>query len=237
MAAQTWLSNAAAVEIIGSLGYPSKMPGTSYGIPTAHCRVGSLLKRIKGSTCESCYADETKLRGRYGAQSVRVGQEKRLASLGNPRWALAMASALLHAHGFIGRKKVAAKLAAKAMAGAGWHRWHDAGDLQDMAHLLAIVMVCELTPQISHWLPTREAALVHAYEKRYGAFPANLCVRVSATMIDGAASSHFANTSTVHRETEAVGWRCVAPDQDGVCGDCRKCWDRGNANTAYHLHN
>jgi len=30
----------AANEIAGSLGFPSKMPGTSYGLPAAHCVTG-----------------------------------------------------------------------------------------------------------------------------------------------------------------------------------------------------
>ena len=42
--------------------------------------------------------------------------------------------------------------------GEPYHRWFDAGDLADVAMLKAIVRVCELTPTIKHWLPTRESA-------------------------------------------------------------------------------
>jgi hypothetical protein len=36
-------------------------------------------------------------------------------------------------------------------------RWHDSGDVQDLKHLAKIFKVARLTPNIKHWLPTREA--------------------------------------------------------------------------------
>ena len=64
--------------------------------------------------------------------------------------------------------------------------------------LLAIARVCELTPTIRHWLPTREAAVVKAF-LRLRDLPANLTVRISATMVDDAPVKGHANTSTVHK--------------------------------------
>ena len=37
--------------IAGSIGYPSKMPGTSYGLSAEKCITGSKLAQIEGSTC------------------------------------------------------------------------------------------------------------------------------------------------------------------------------------------
>ncbi len=65
---------------------------------------------------------------------------------------------------------------------SGFHRWHDSGDLQSVEHLEKIIEVCRRTPQIQHWLPTRELAILRACRER---IPANLTIRVSATMIDG----------------------------------------------------
>jgi hypothetical protein len=222
---------AAAAEIVGSLGFPSKMPGTSYGIPAKLCHVGGKLRQVPGSVCSMCYA----LKGRYGMQggSIEIAQAKRFASLSDPRWPSAMAAALLHAHGMIGKRKVHRNI---KRGGRGWHRWHDAGDLQSLAHLCAIVVVAQMTPRIRHWLPTREAGIVAQFLKNGGSFPPNLCVRVSATMIDGSPSSRFANTSTVHAHESARGHACPAPSQGGVCGSCRACWDRDVANTSYHVH-
>jgi len=226
-----WLSPKAAQAIAGSLGFPSKMPGTSYGIPAKECHVGSKLRAIAGTTCHDCYA----FKGRYGiaGSSVEKAHAVRFASLADPRWAHAMASALLHAHGQIGRKRVHRKI---KPGGAGWHRWHDSGDVQSLAHLCNIVVVAQMTPKIKHWLPTREAALIARFLKGGGEFPENLVVRVSATMIDGAPSKAFPNTSTVHAREEAQGHSCPAPLQGGVCGSCRACWDPMVGNTSYHIH-
>jgi hypothetical protein len=236
MKAQNWYSWLEATAVVGSLGFPSKMPGTSYGIPASKCGVGAKLRAIKGSTCSKCYA----FKGKYGTEGVAAAQERRLASLSDPRWAFAMASALLLAHGKIadkrGKKRVHHKIRAKGMRGAGWHRWHDAGDLQSLAHLCQIVVVAQLTPRIRHWLPTREAGIVAQFLKGGGVFPPNLCVRVSATMIDGAPSARFPNTSTVHARESARGHACPAPTQGGVCGACRACWSLDVANTSYHVH-
>jgi hypothetical protein len=47
----------------------------------------------------------------------------------------------------------------------------------------AIVRVCELTPTIKHWLPTREAKIVVAFLKEAD-LPTNLTLRISSTMVD-----------------------------------------------------
>ena len=47
-----------ALKLVGGLAKPSKMPGWAYGIPAAECKTGEKLKKIKGSTCEGCYAEK-----------------------------------------------------------------------------------------------------------------------------------------------------------------------------------
>lgn len=37
--------------IAGSLGFPSKMPGSSYGLPVRACQAGEKLARVEGSAC------------------------------------------------------------------------------------------------------------------------------------------------------------------------------------------
>lgn len=202
----------------------SKMPGSSFAISAKHCNVGSKLAQVKGSTCHKCYA----LRIQNMRPSVDKGwtsnldKAQALIAHDPNRWAQFMAFQIT---------KAAQK------TNQPYHRWFDSGDLQSLAMLKAIVHVCQLTPDVSHWLPTREAAIVRVYRKAYGDFPANLVVRVSSTMIGDAPIQGYSNTSTVHRKgQEAKGHVCPASTQGNACGDCRACWSLDVANVSYPLH-
>lgn len=228
-------SIAQAIEIAGSIGFPSKMPGTSYGIPAQHCHTGSKLHAVPDSVCSDCYA----LKGRYGIEggSVAKAQAKRYDSLSDPQWRDAIVHILRQYHGLVdGRVH-------RKIKRAGLHRWHDSGDIQSERHLDAIVDVCRATPEIQHWLPTRETALISRWLKsRYGAtlenmnehIPANLCIRVSATMIDGPASSRAPNTSRV--ASKGNEYNCHAPSNKGECGECSACWQQSIACITYKKH-
>jgi hypothetical protein len=122
------------------------------------------------------------------------------------------------------------------MGGEPYHRWFDSGDLQSVEMLAAIVDVCRMTPDVRHWLPTREASFVKAYLAERGAFPDNLVVRVSSTMV-GDGPRDYPNTSTVHRhDEEHAGVACEAKSRGNKCGPCRACWSRDVANVSYPLH-
>jgi hypothetical protein len=218
----------AAADIAGSLGYPSKMPGTAYGIPAAACHVGAKLHNVPDTVCSDCYA----LKGNYTFPSVAAAQGKRLAAIDNPRWVPAMVKMLRHAHGLDTGKPAA------AVTSPGWHRWHDSGDLQSVAHLVAICDVARSTPELRHWLPTREVGVLAAFEAAGHVIPENLTVRVSATKIDGAPSARHAQTSSVyHKAAPRAGAHvCPAYLQGGVCGACRACWSRDVAEVAYPRH-
>jgi hypothetical protein len=215
-----------ATAIAGPLGYPSKMPGTSYGISAKSCIVGAKLAAVKGSTCSGCYA----LKGNYIFPSVRMAHAKREAGITSAQWVGAMVTLLNRAHE---PNKKGEKL-------PPYHRWHDSGDLQSVDHLTKICAVAALTPQLSHWLPTREIGILMAYVKAGGIVPDNLTIRVSATMVDGNATKAWPITSTVHKAKEAQGWDCPAihreGDDAGKCADCRMCWSRDVANVSYHKH-
>lgn len=216
--------------IAGSMGFPSKMPGTSYGIPAAACNVGAKLALVPGTVCSDCYA----LKGNYVYHDVKRAQYIRLAGIRHARWAESMAFMLNAMHGFAPRPK---KLKQKKVKSKGWHRWHDAGDIQNVAHLAAICRVCELTPKIRHWIPTREIQIVLAFVKAGGIVPGNLMIRVSATKIDGKATGQWDWTSGVHDKIAPIeSERCTAPDTDGECGSCRKCWSHEQKHTTYHVH-
>lgn len=202
-----------ATAIAGSLGKPSKMPGRAYGISAELCKVGGALAKVEGSVCFDCYA----LKSNYTYPSVKQAHANRLGGLSSLSWTDAMIYKI-------------------SKAGERFFRWHDSGDLQHLQHLLDIVRIAEALPGVQFWLPTREKAVVLEYLRVFHDFPANLCVRVSAAMVDGKAPEGFPNTSTVHKLKAPQGFKCKAPAQEGKCGKCRACWDRSISNVSYKQH-
>jgi hypothetical protein len=206
----------------GGLQIVSKMPGYAYATPARACGVGSRLRMVAGSTCASCYAFE----GFYKvyANSIDRAQAKRLESLKDALWVESMAFLINH---------YCQDGEAKALRGT-YFRWHHSGDIQSIDHLRDIVAVVAATPNVTHWLPTREYAIVAKYRAIYGEFPANLTVRLSAHMVDGDAPSGYGlPTSTVTTNHDAT---CPAPTQGNACGDCRACWSPDVADVSYGLH-
>lgn len=202
-----------------SLGRPSKMPCPSYSLPASACKTGQKLAKVPGSTCSHCYADG---RGNYRFQNVQDTLRARLATITDPLWPAAMAT-----------------LISRESAASGFFRWHDSGDLQSVDHLEAIAEVARRTPQIRHWLPTREYRIVAEWTA-VNHIPENLTIRVSAPMIDGAAPMiRTANgrlpVSYVHHVGEPRGQVCPAPKQGNQCGACRACWD-ASVDVSYHRH-
>ena len=202
-----------ALQIVGGLSKPSKMPGWSYGLPAKECKTGSKLRKVPGSTCYDCYA----LKGCYVFKVVQDAQYRRLRAIRDPRWVQAM----VH---LINSKK------------ADVFRWHDSGDVQDLDHLNKIYEVCRLTPDRKHWMPTREA-WIQKHEHRA---PDNLTIRFSMPMVDQKPAGKFKNYSTViskdhpwFGETSKV---CPAPKQNNECKDCRNCWNKEIKNVSYEIH-
>jgi len=146
-------------------------------------------------------------------KGVKAAQYKRLKSITRPQWVRAMATQ-------INSFKMK------------FFRFHDAGDIQSIKHLLKILKVAKLTPGVKHWMPTKEAQfLKHIPVKR---IPKNLTIRLSGTNIDGAAGKFWPWTSTVTTDPKKA--TCPAPKQGGKCLDCRKCWDKRVKNVTYLKH-
>ena len=193
----------------------TKMPGTTYAVDAFACITGSKLAKVKGSICSGCYSIKLqKLR-----PSVDQGYKNNLF-----KWKVSNTSNWIDAMVFqILRAKVKE------------HRWFDSGDLQSLEMLEAIAEVARQTPGVKHWLPTKEYGIYAKYLKT-NTLPANLVVRVSATMIDGNPSKVFKNTSTVHKNNKAIGFECKARTRGNACGPCRACWDKRIKNVSYPKH-
>lgn len=200
---------------IGGLSKPFKMPGLAYGTPAVHCKVGSLLRNVKGSVCSKCYARK----GMYVFGVVKAAQNRRLETLKNlPSWTDTMTTLL-------GRKY------AKKTGDDAVFRWHDSGDVQSVEHFEAIVQIAKNLPGIQFWIPTKEYGILRKWDKK---IPSNLVVRVSAPMI-GTAIPAIPGTlsSTVGA---ASGFQCGAYTRKGKCGPCRACWDPQIESVNYPQH-
>lgn len=174
-----------------------------------------------------------------------IGQLRRLASIGRAEWVDAMVLLLARLHttrikvnlGLVGvrlQKATGMRSARYRWNEPGFHRWHDSGDLQSVSHLEKIIEICERTPQIVHWLPTRELSILRSCQK---SIPPNLTIRVSATMIDGAPPATPFVGSTVHTNKPALGAHvCPAPTQGHECKTCRACWSKDVPLVSYALH-
>jgi hypothetical protein len=218
------LTQKRARELTGGLGYPSKMPGTSYGISALNCQIGAKLAEISGSVCHGCYA----LKANYQYPSVKTAHASREAALSGDveTWIDAMVFSIS-----VGALKT----------GVSYHRWFDSGDLQSTKMLEAIAHVAKKTPHIKHWLPTKEYKFVREYLRR-NRKPTNLVIRVSGYMIDGGAPkwalrNRRLTVSTVASGKPASGaFECPSRYQENSCGDCRACWSSRVKHVSYHLH-
>lgn len=203
----------AAKEIVGGWTVTSKMPTISYSIPAEECKTGSKLRLIKDTVCSDCYA----LKGNYVryAKNIKPAMYRRLESIFNPLWVKAMI--------FIMDNQ-------KSVVDSGVFRWHDSGDIQSVEHLDKIVQIAQATPNIRHWLPTKESAWIQNYNKPV---PKNLVIRLSGSFVDGKPPK-YANTSTVVSDKDAA--TCRAFENNGKCGECRQCWDSSVKNVSYLNH-
>ena len=177
------------------------------------------LQKIAGSVCSGCYA----LKGRYVFPAVQRALYRRLEAIARPHWA-----------------EVMAELIRRKSKRAPYFRWHDSGDIQSLEHMRAIARVAELTPDVSHWIPSREYRLVRQWLELEPKPPANLNIRLSAHMLGGRAPRFpglRVTVSTVSKGEPPKGaYRCPAPSQGNVCGSCRACWDPSVKHVDYHYH-
>lgn len=195
--------NRLAEQITGGLSRTTKLPCPSWGISASRCQMGSLLAQQHDSVCSQCYA----LKGRYLFSTVQAKLEQRYRGLFHELWTPAMIFLINY---FCDQ----------------YFRWFDSGDLIDTHHLKNIVTVARHTPDVHHWLATREVDTVRSVQREGVDVPQNLVIRVSAHRIDGVPPQGFATTSTVITTVPRHGYTCPAPDQENTCGDCRESRQR-----------
>jgi hypothetical protein len=197
----------------------SKMPGSTFAQDAFQCGVGSKLREVPGSICSEC--------NMIRIQKMRPSVDKGY-KLNQSKWENCKPQDWIDSMVFQINRLYLRTL-------QPYHRWFDSGDLADQEQLMSIDMVARLTPQINHWLPSKEYTLVKEYLLR-NIPPKNLLIRVSAPMVDGKPSKHYRNTSTVHKNKSPQGFPCQARSRGNHCGECRACWDMDVANVSYPKH-
>jgi hypothetical protein len=210
---------------IRSLSNPSKMNTYGYSISAHECKVGGELAKIEGSVCYLCYAKK----GRYIFPIVQKCMAIRLDLITNdPLWTDAMVFIL-------NRKKYKGKK-------LDIFRWHDSGDIQSMEHLTKIAEIAEQTPQIKHWLPTKESPTVREWIKTHD-IPDNLNIRISASMINGDVTTVDGCTTSIVVTKDMLGKMegtdCPVyadPNHGSECGDCQDCYLKTVTNINYQAH-
>lgn len=213
MAKQETILNREAWARVGGLSDPSKMPCFGYSIPASTCKLGSILAKVNGTTCNGCYA----LKGMYRFKNVQSALQRRFEAIASDTWVSDMVRVI------------------RWKEKSGYFRWHDSGDLQSLEHLQKIVAVCEQLPSIKFWLPTREYAIVKRFIDSGHAVPANLTIRVSATKIDSEAPK-LGDMVTSGVSSDVSKATCIAPTQNNECKDCRACWSKDVRHVTYKKH-
>ena len=204
------MTHSEAWAVVGGLSNPSKMPGSAWGISPRRCHIGMQMRHVEGSVCSICYA----LKGNYIFPSVHVAHERRYQRL------IEALSSDIQRGQYIDAFRV-------LLSNDRWFRFFDAGDIQGTEHLHLITDICHATPEVRHWMPTREIKYVKTVFQSVDV-PANLTPRLSSAMIEGDPPQIIVPGFDGVLPTSGVtknGFTCPAPQQGGECGMCRACWD------------
>jgi len=211
-----------ALDLIGGLSDTSKMPGFSWSTPASACVTGSALHAAgKHTVCGSCYA----LKGFYLYPQVQAALEKRLHLINHePRFVEAFIFVLKF------------KLKSSRTQDAHHFRWFDSGDLPSVEALIKICQIAAGTPEIKHWLPTREMGFIRQFLDEGNVIPPNLQIRTSVALIGAKPNRKPFGLAiaTVGRDDDTSIFQCPAAGQGGKCGDCRNCWGPGDVNYRQH---
>lgn len=196
------------------LSKASKMPCRSWSLqaldtcPGSRTTAGDLV-----DACQGCYATT----GNYRFPNVKAPREYNRQDWKRNDWVNDMVRELDNDRYF---------------------RWFDSGDMYDIRLSRKILEVCERTPWVKHWIPTR----MYKFYKfmpvigQLDALP-NVVVRLSSDSIKGETIPGN-NTSTIATMDTIPNGSvvCEAYTRGGKCADCRACWDKTVSTVTYIGH-
>lgn len=221
----TTLSLSEAWDIIGGLSTPGKMPWFGWSIPATRCQTGMKLAQTPNSVCSICYA----MKGFYVMPNVEAAMERRYQALSDPRFVGAFIRVL--------RLKYRNSRTYRADGNKeNRFRWFDSGDLQSAEMLSKISLIAYGTPEIWHYLPTKEPRLVGKFIQNGGVIPSNLQVKISHPMLGQTfkRAPMGMDYTTAGRPNQSDTYDCPAYQQGGKCHECDACWKPGNINYEAH---
>ena len=197
------------------LSKASKMPCRSWSLqaldtcPASRDSTGALVP-----ACSGCYATT----GNYRFKNVKAPREHNRDDWKRDAWVDDMVAELDNDRYF---------------------RWFDSGDMYDIRLAHKILEVCQRTPWVRHWIPTR----MHKFAKFTGvitdmeALP-NVVVRLSSDSVQGGVIAGETTSTIIPTPDHATDSMtvCEAYERAGKCGTCRACWSRDIAVIAYPAH-
>lgn len=213
---------------VSLLTWTSDMDAWSFSLPAGPNGACPLSVTGEGTVCGSCYA----MINRYGMPNVMNAQYSRLGWL------------KLHLPTRSGRKIIedTLTLAIADNVANGYFRWFDSGDFFDPKMIEVVINVCQRTPKVRHWFPTRIWHTNNPVWRTPLAMLAslpNVSVRPSAIKFNENFPKipELAAGTNVVTATQMSNTICPKTEFGGTCStnNCRKCWHK-RGNVSYLVH-
>ena len=201
------------------LSRTSKLPGPSWSLPAWFTCPGARSDDGEPvEACSKCYA----LQGRYNFPSVREARNRNRADWQRSAWVDEMVK-LIEPHRFF--------------------RWFDSGDIYSKRLAQKMLVICAMTPDTQHWIPTRSWKIpsIAPVLSALNTLP-NVVVRQSEDRIDHGPwtvpGEHRSMIVTKPDDYEPGYGRvlCTAYRRQGKCGPCRACWSKRIHTVQYPIH-
>lgn len=179
--------------------------------PQAFDRMGQLV-----DACRTCYATD----GNYRFKNVKAVRAKNAIEWQEANWVGKMTRLIYDLPHF---------------------RWFDSGDMYHIDLAEKIYQIMQATPHTRHWMPTRmhkDVTFLPTLTKMQQ-LP-NVVIRLSSDSLTGElVQFDWPTTSTIipRKEYARNGvFVCPAPEQQGMCQNCRACWSKNAPVIAYIGH-
>ncbi len=118
-----------------------------------------------------------------------------------------------------------------------YFRWFDSGDIYHPHLAKKILAVCQQTPWVKHWIPTRshKVKAIRPLLEALKRLP-NVAVRYSSDSIEGRYSEIHGSTIIPTRVSEDKRLTLCQALENRGCQGCRLCWDPKIKIIAYPAH-
>jgi len=205
------------------LSQTSKMPCKSLSLPIEETCKGRYdtngsIKEI----CKSCYADK----GAYNwPPSVNLKQHN-YNTMKNRAWVNDMITQLTKSKN-------------------NYFRWFDSGDVESEEVLQDIYDICDSTPEVNHWIPTKSRELFSQETWRLLEGLNNVKVRYSSPSKHGIYDNIHGSVAISDKKeltksmflckAKSVGFNKKGKPNPKKCHNCRACW-HNNKVVAYEFH-